>query len=75
MRVLLLTRTSAELPGLPSLRSSICRWEPANLNTRNQTHINTLVHTNTRMPFMIAHATLMLVYCVFMAESCKNKEA
>lgn len=32
VRVLLLTRTSAELPGLPSLRSSICRWEPANLN-------------------------------------------
>lgn len=26
------THTSAELPGLPSLRSSICRWEPANLS-------------------------------------------
>lgn len=47
MRVPLLTRTSAELPGLPSLRSSICRWEPANLNTYNQTHISTPVHANT----------------------------
>lgn len=32
----LLTHTLAELPGLPSLRSSICRWEPANLNTQRR---------------------------------------
>lgn len=38
----LLTHTSAELPGLPSLRSSICRWEPANLNTKEVNGIMTL---------------------------------
>lgn len=41
--VLLLTHISAELPGLPSLRSSICRWEPTNLNT----------HTNAKWTLLV----------------------
>lgn len=44
---LLLTHTSAELPGLPSLRSSICRWEPTDLNKQRHMCINTDTHIQT----------------------------